>query len=382
MAQPDDLPNQPKDTAFRQQRLHAFQPILLTPWVIGAYLLAAIAFIPLGSWIFVQNGSLSEYKIQYGGDGADPAASGCAMTTSNEGISCSLTFDVTEHLAAPVYVHYELTNFYQNHRRYVKSFSAAQLSGSVVGSDDLDSCSPLVSSSTQLLNPCGLIANSMFNDVITVTAAPSPFTGTSSSYMLETGIAWPSDVDTRFNQPDGFMSIECPGTSACDDSSCLGSTAQGCGIHQDEAGVRHAYWYPDDDTTQYLYETFNQVPLGSTQPVISPLEGVESEHFIVWMRVAALPSFRKLYGKIESDIPAGSQITFQISNNFYADAFGGTKSLILSNAGAFGGSNGFLGIAFLVIGFACLMMSAGFTALAIARPRKLGDWSVLRSKQE
>jgi hypothetical protein len=26
------------------------------------------------------------------------------------------------------------------------------------------------------------------------------------------------------------------------------------------------------------------------------------EHFIVWMRTAGLPNFRKLYGKIEEDI--------------------------------------------------------------------------------
>lgn len=37
-----------------------------------------------------------------------------------------------------------------------------------------------------------------------------------------------------------------------------------------------------------------------------------NEHFIVWMRAAALPRFRKLYGRIESDLSAGSQVEIEI----------------------------------------------------------------------
>lgn len=34
------------------------------------------------------------------------------------------------------------------------------------------------------------------------------------------------------------------------------------------------------------------------------------EHFIVWMRPAGLPSFRKLWGRIETDLPVGK---YQVS---------------------------------------------------------------------
>ncbi len=35
---------------------------------------------------------------------------------------------------------------------------------------------------------------------------------------------------------------------------------------------------------------------------------------MVWMRAAALRNFRKLWGRIDQDIPAGTNITIQIQN--------------------------------------------------------------------
>lgn len=40
---------------------------------------------------------------------------------------CSTTFTLTDTLQAPVYLYYGMTNFYQNHRRYIKFFSSQQL---------------------------------------------------------------------------------------------------------------------------------------------------------------------------------------------------------------------------------------------------------------
>ena len=40
------------------------------------------------------------------------------------------------------------------------------------------------------------------------------------------------------------------------------------------------------------------------------------EHFVVWMRAAALRNFRKLWGRIDQDIPAGANVTVQIQNRW------------------------------------------------------------------
>jgi LEM3 (ligand-effect modulator 3) family / CDC50 family len=53
----------------------------------------------------------------------------------------------------------------------------------------------------------------------------------------------------------------------------------------------------------------------------------EDEHFIVWMRTAALPNFRKLWGRIETDIPAGAAIRISIRNRYNSYRFGGKKKV-------------------------------------------------------
>ena len=41
------------------------------------------------------------------------------ITTYREGKECTISFTVTEDIAGPVFVYYELSNFYQNHATWV-----------------------------------------------------------------------------------------------------------------------------------------------------------------------------------------------------------------------------------------------------------------------
>lgn len=95
----------------------------------------------------------------------------------------------------------------------------------------------------------------------------------------------------------------------------------------------------------------------------------QQEDLIVWMRTAALPSFRKLYGKIEDDLEAHDEITIEIQNNYNTYSFNGRKSLILSTAGWIGGKNEMLGIAYLTVGGMCLFFAICFILMYVIKPR-------------
>ena len=54
-----------------------------------------------------------------------------------------MSINIKEKMDGPVYVYYQLDNFYQNHRTYVKSVNYDQLGGDVLSVGDLDDCDPV-----------------------------------------------------------------------------------------------------------------------------------------------------------------------------------------------------------------------------------------------
>ncbi|MCO5568786.1 hypothetical protein L7F22_022486 [Adiantum nelumboides] len=108
----------------------------------------------------------------------------------------------------------------------------------------------------------------------------------------------------------------------------------------------------------------------------------ENEDLIVWMRTAALPTFRKLYGRIDQDLNARTQLSVQISNNYNMYSFNGKKKLVLSTTSWLGGKNDFLGVAYITIGTICIFLALAFFLLHWKHPRPLGDTSYLSWNRE
>jgi hypothetical protein len=182
--------------------------------------------------------------------------------------------------------------------------------------------------------------------------------------MDETGISLRFDREWKYKQSQDFKTLPNPGNLACD--AVLNQPA--AKAYTDSDGFKHCFYYPDDDKTQYLYEMY---------PQISPLKGVTDEHFIVWMRTASLPNFRKLYGVIPGGFRKGDVIAFNVTANFEVQSFDGTKSLILSTKGQFGSKNTDLGTTYLAVG--ALSIFAGFVFLGYTAmfPRVFGDSALL-----
>jgi hypothetical protein len=77
------------------------------------------------------------------------------------------------------------------------------------------------------------------------------------------------------------------------------------------------------------------------------------------MRTAGLPNFRKLYGKIETDLAPGDY-TLTITNRYDVTSFEGKKSFVLSTTNALGGKNYFLAICYIVVGSLCIVFAIIF----------------------
>jgi hypothetical protein len=83
------------------------------------------------------------------------------------------------------------------------------------------------------------------------------------------------------------------------------------------------------------------------------------EHFIVWMRTAGLPDFRKLWGRIDQDLEPGTY-TVDIISNWPVEHFDGSKSFVMSTTNELGGKNGFLSICYLASGAICILFGMVF----------------------
>jgi hypothetical protein len=187
---------------------------------------------------------------------------------------CVLSFTIPEDMEPPVLFYYQLTNFYQNHRRYVSSYFDKQLKGDKVTTAAVasSSCTPLTVDNEQNglpYYPCGLIANSLFNDTFDspqfVSSDPPTFYN-----MSDSDIAWSSDNDLYGNLPD------------------------------------------DTDYTAIVPPPNwrKQYPDGKYSKDTPPPNLKDNGHFMVWMRTAGLPTFSKLY--MRNDTAAMKKGTYTV----------------------------------------------------------------------
>jgi len=73
------------------------------------------------------------------------------------------------------------------------------------------------------------------------------------------------------------------------------------------------------------------------------------------MRSSGLPDFRKLWGRVEHDMPSGNY-TLVINNTYNVTPFHGDKMVVFATANDFGGKNPFLSITYIVMGSVFFLM--------------------------
>jgi hypothetical protein len=110
------------------------------------------------------------YRLRSSESGAQVSPPQYAFISAQDNSSspqCIVQFDIPFNIPSTVLLYYKLTNFYQNHRRYVQSYDWKQLRGDHRTVNDLKNgnCKPAATVGNQVIYPCGLIANSLFNGV-------------------------------------------------------------------------------------------------------------------------------------------------------------------------------------------------------------------------
>lgn len=368
---PKEKSRKPINNAFTQQRLKAYNPVFTAKTIIPLLVGIAIFFIPLGAAMWYASHQTMDISIDY--SQCENLASQDYWSevpqnytfnfNTNVGYSkpvwklskdesweqsseqnvCHIQFETPVDINPPIYFFYRLVKFYANHRRFVKSFSEDQLNGKAASlltiKDTVgQNCEPLSADADgNRYYPCGLIANSVFNDTFSHTLLG--VNGTSQDYVFsEDDIAWSTNND-RFKKTEYKASEVVPPPNW---------------VHK----------YP---------QGYNDTNL----PDISTMY-----HFQNWMQTSALPDFVKLYFKNKLDkLPKG---TYQLSIGLHWPVlpFEGSKLIFISQRSVIGGKNIFLGISWMVGGGICFVLAIFLLGMSFIKPRKTGDVNLLSWNKE
>ncbi|KAH9477738.1 Meiotically up-regulated gene 89 protein [Psilocybe cubensis] len=382
----------PANTAFKQQRLKAWQPILAPKTVLPLVLLLGLLFVPIAVLLIWGSSLVTEIAIDYTECENQSASSSnsslnfvnipsnkysyklrskdakesheistpryafldntnnATVTDVSDKKQCAIQFQIPADLEPSVLLYYKLTNFYQNHRRYVKSLNSKQLKGKFVSATDLDKsdCKPLSSIDGKAIYPCGLIANSVFNDTFSnpVLLNPSGSSQSSQTYELSSrNIAWPGEANKYVSSP-----IIPGGYSSFDEI------------------VPPPNWH-------------NRFPNNYTKENPPP-DLHNDERFQNWMRTAGLPTFTKLYGRNDNDTMQKGTYQIIVGLNFPVLSYKGTKSIVISTVSWSGGKGNFLGWSYIAAAVVYLLLAVFGAARQLIKPRRIGDISHLSWNQQ
>lgn len=360
----------PKETAFTQQKLNAIHPILTAKAIVPLFLCLSIIFIPIGASMLHTSNKIEDFMIDY---------SHCQLLANDNNWSdipleyykynfksditinpkwklstndssiwsnypeerniCQIQFEIPNNLKNSILIYYKLTNFHANHRQYVKSFSEDQINGKIASISTIkdtigQNCQPLsIDDNGKIIYPCGLIANSLFNDTFQSTLL-SVNNSQSNNYQLsEDNIAWSTNKNRFKKTQYDYRDI-----------------------------------VPPPNWIKMFPNGYNETNL----PDISTWSQFQN-----WMAPAALSDFSNLILRNDNDELSQGIYQINIGLHFPTTEYNGGKFIYLTTSSSIGGKNSFLGIAWLIGGIICLAFTITTIITVLIKGRKAGDTNLL-----
>lgn len=363
----------PKEDDFTQQHLKAWNPVFTPRIVIPIYLLIAVVFVIVGGCLLAEANTVSEVTIWYH-DCSKKAPTGQNQwhdmpqeywiqhfknfknytvapqwrytndpdDNSEEKGTCHIRFTTPRELKKTVYLNYMLDNFSANHRRYVLSFSENQIRGIAASYDDIHdgagiNCKPLSKNPEgKLYYPCGLIANSLFNDTF----------------------------------PDELINVR-------DNSERYPLSKKDINWRSDKKRFQKtSYDYKKIAPPPYWVKKF---PHGYNETNVPNIH--DWEEFQNWMRPAAFGKFAKLVRKnSESNLPRG-EYQIDIGLHWPVRQFNGKKGIFITHGSSIGSRNYFLGTVYLIGGCICAAFAILLFGFWLISGRKEAEPSYLSWNQ-
>lgn len=272
------------------------------------------------------------------------------------GKECIVEMRIEMEMKLPLFVYYEITNFYQNHQIFKTSFSREQQSGKYESS--YDECEPLERFQGKIIYPCGLLPNAVFSDKIIASVSNENgdtdlvpgnlFSGYSDSLKSwqKEGIAWKTDLEGLKN------------------------------MDVNSERFRSTFIRKGQEQQKIIDQT-------KDEDIMLPLP--KDEDLVVWQRISPWTNFRKLYRRIfvindekkSMSLKKGDVIRFKIKNYFRVDGKKQTKSIVLSTKSWIRGNKKLFMLTCLLISLVCFLSTVAACVNILFFPRKIEDINLL-----
>lgn len=309
-----------------RQEINDYTPRMTSNKILIFYFLFTISFFLCGFIILLQVNSLFYIEIDY---------SDCTFDLK---IPCIKSFVINNTVQSPIYIHYHISEFYNNHKDFVKSKSMNQRQGK---NEDLNSFS--ICKNTKYLYEL--------------------FDNNTEKYVNFYGKQLES---TDYSIPCGMIA-----KSIFNDTYKLMYTDENLGKYKELEIERF------NITPFYIKDLYNNNPDLENKQWID----MKNESFIIWDLMDSSYDIKKQYGLVRGNLNPG-YYNISIVNNYNLNVSTSIKKISISQSSRFGNTL-FLGYMFISGGAISLVVSIGILIIQFTNSKKFNiEFLEWRKKKE